>query len=92
MKIHLLHPCLSPVETIRAALQGQALLPLVAMLALALFSGPEARAQSTNFAYTGFVVTYTIPTTGTYQLIATGAQGGAGGSGAFSGGYGVSMT
>ena len=32
--------------------------------------------QTTFFAYTGGVVYYTIPTTGTYEVDATGAQGG----------------
>lgn len=49
---------------------------LLALLALE----PAAHAQRVNFAYTGKVVTYTVPATGLYQITAYGAQGGTGGS------------
>ena len=39
-------------------------------------SEPAAHAQRVNFTYTGKLVTWTVPNTGTYQIIAFGAQGG----------------
>ena len=50
------------------------LLPLVTMALTPLGVRP-ASAQTINFNYSGGVVTYTIPTTGTYTLTAAGAQG-----------------
>jgi hypothetical protein len=49
---------------------------LAALLAL-VASG--AYAQRVNFVYTGKLETYTVPKTGTYQIVAFGAQGGPGG-------------
>jgi hypothetical protein len=51
------------------------LLAGTALLAFAA-SVPAARAQRVNFTYTGELVTWTVPETGTYQIIAFGAQGG----------------
>ena len=53
------------------------LLAGTALLALATME-PAAYAQRVNFTYTppGSVVTYTVPTTGLYQVTAFGAQGG----------------
>lgn len=45
-------------------------------LAFTVFEVRSVSAQTINFNYTGGVVTYTIPTTGTYTLTAAGAQGG----------------
>ena len=53
------------------------LLAGTALLGLAV-SGPAAYAQRVNFTYTGKLVTWTVPKTGTYQIIAFGAQGGSG--------------
>jgi hypothetical protein len=39
-------------------------------------SEPAAHAQRVNFTYTGKLVTWTVPKTGTYQILAYGAQGG----------------
>jgi hypothetical protein len=50
-------------------LAGTALLGLAA-------SEPAAHAQRVNFTYTGKLVTWTVPETGTYQILAFGAQGG----------------
>jgi hypothetical protein len=67
------------------------LLAGTAVLALAV-SGSAAHAQRFNFTYTGKLVTFTVPETGTYQILAFGAQGGsdpftgAGGRGAEIGG------
>jgi hypothetical protein len=49
---------------------------LAALLAL-VASG--AHAQRVNFIYTGKLDTFTVPKTGTYQIVAFGAQGGPGG-------------
>jgi hypothetical protein len=38
-----------------------------------------ARATPIDFTYTGSLVDFTVPTTGTYQILAFGAQGGNGG-------------
>ncbi len=40
---------------------------------------PAARAVPFDFTYTGSLVTFTVPTTGTYQILAFGAQGGSDG-------------
>jgi len=45
------------------------------LMALAA-SEPAAHAQQFIFAYTGNLVTFTVPIKGTYQIIAFGAQGG----------------
>jgi hypothetical protein len=47
------------------------------LLALAA-SEPAARATLFDFAYSGSLVTFTVPTTDTYQILALGAQGGNG--------------
>jgi hypothetical protein len=52
-------------------LAGTALLGLAA-------SEPAAHAQRVNFTYTGSLVTFTVPKTGIYQILAFGAQGGSG--------------
>src|SRR6266446_1398769 len=62
------------------------LLAGTAFLGLAA-SGSAARAVPFDFTYTGSPVTFTVPTTDTYQILAYGAQGG--NSGTFSGGVGV---
>jgi hypothetical protein len=71
--------------------------PLPSKRTLLLFAGtaflglatlePAAHAQRVNFDYTGSLVTYTVPKTGSYQIIAFGAQGG--NSHSFSGGSGA---
>jgi hypothetical protein len=38
----------------------------------------EARARRAKFTYTGRIVTFTVPKTATYRILAFGAQGGAG--------------
>src|SRR5689334_8047872 len=53
------------------------LLAGTALLALAV-SEPADYAQRVDFTYTGKLVTWTVPKTGTYQIIAFGAQGGSG--------------
>ena len=45
-----------------------------------LACGPSASAATTTFLFTGAVQTFTAPTTGTYQILAFGAQGGSGGA------------
>jgi PEP-CTERM motif-containing protein len=55
------------------------------LLALAA-SEPAARATLFDFTYTGSLVTFTVPTTDTYQILAFGAQGG---SGSFGDGFPV---
>src|SRR6516225_6453267 len=50
-------------------LAGTALLGLTA-------SEPAAHAQRVSFSYTGKLVTWTVPKTGLYQILAFGAQGG----------------
>ena len=57
-------------------LAGTSLLALLAW-------DPAARAVPFDFTYTGSLVTFTVPTTDTYQITAFGAQGG---SGAYAGG------
>ena len=49
---------------------------LLVALAVVLFS--VATAQATTFSYSGSIVQYTAPTTGTYDFSAGGAQGGPG--------------
>jgi len=53
----------------RLLLAGTALLALAA-------SDPGARAAPIDFTYTGSLVTFTVPTTDSYQILAFGAQGG----------------
>jgi hypothetical protein len=53
------------------------LLAGTAFLGLAA-SGSAARAVPFDFTYTGSLVTFTVPTTDTYQILAFGAQGGNG--------------
>jgi hypothetical protein len=48
------------------------------MLLALTVSEPAAHAQRSEFAYTGSLVTFTVPKKGTYQIIAFGAQGGNG--------------
>lgn len=45
--------------------------------ALAMLAGGVGAAHATTFSYDGVVQTYTIPTTGLYDLTVEGAQGGA---------------
>jgi hypothetical protein len=45
---------------------------------LALLAGSPAEAATVMFSYTGAVVPYIIPETGTYQVLAWGAEGGGG--------------
>jgi hypothetical protein len=56
-------------RTKRLLVAGTALLALAA-------SEPAAHAQRVNFIYTGKLDTFTVPETGTYQIVAFGAQGG----------------
>ena len=49
---------------------------LLPLLVLCGVLSSTASAQSTNFSYTGLVVTYTIPVTGNYQFTVAGAAGG----------------
>jgi hypothetical protein len=53
------------------------LLAATAFLAVAA-SEPPAHAQRVNFTYTGKLVTWKVPKTGIYQIVAFGAQGGSG--------------
>jgi hypothetical protein len=53
----------------------QPLLGAMAFLAVA-GSCSAARAVPFDFTYTGSLVTFTVPTTDTYQILAFGAQGG----------------
>src|SRR5215831_14562480 len=53
----------------RLLLAGTALLTLAA-------SDMAARAAPIDFTYTGSLVTFTVPTSGLYQILAFGAQGG----------------
>jgi hypothetical protein len=53
------------------------LLAGTAFLGLAA-SGSVARAVPFDFTYTGSLVTFTVPTTDTYRILAFGAQGGSG--------------
>src|SRR5690242_4602059 len=41
-------------------------------------AGPPARAVPFDFAFTASLVTFTVPTTASYQILAFGAQGGSG--------------
>src|SRR2546422_732892 len=50
-----------------------------------------AQAQSTNFTYTGGFQTWTVPATGVFTITAFGAQGGSGGGGSPSGGFGAEI-
>jgi hypothetical protein len=54
------------------------LLAGTASLALAA-SGSPAHAVPFDFTYTGSLVTFTVPTTDSYQILAFGAQGGGAG-------------
>jgi hypothetical protein len=61
-----------PEERMRALLLvGTAFLGLVAF-------GSAARATPFDFTYSGGLVTFTVPVTDTYQILAFGAQGGSG--------------
>src|SRR6266849_211456 len=62
----------------------QRLLAGTSLLAL-LAWGSAARATPFDFTYTGSLVTFPVPTTGTYEITAFGAQGGSGLSGAVGG-------
>src|SRR5215831_13949918 len=64
----------------RLLLAGTALLTLAA-------SDMAARAAPIDFTYIGSLVTFTVPTTGSYQILAFGAQGGIT-AGSLSGGLG----
>src|SRR5437016_5281061 len=69
-----------PVRTGRTLLKKgdtmrQRLLAGTSLLALLAWD-PAARA--TTLTYTGAIVDFTVPTTGTYQILAFGAQGGSG--------------
>jgi hypothetical protein len=54
--------------------------PLLGAMALLAVAGScsAARAVPFDFTYTGSLVTFTVPTTDTYQILAFGAQGGSG--------------
>jgi PEP-CTERM motif len=49
---------------------------LVGTTVLALSAPGSARCVPFDFTYTGSLVSFTVPTTGTYQILAFGAQGG----------------
>src|ERR1700730_8459100 len=53
-------------------------LMLAASWFLAIAAGSDAGATPFDFTYTGSLVTFTVPITGTYQILAFGAQGGSG--------------
>jgi hypothetical protein len=57
---------------------------------LALLAGSPAEAATVMFGYTGAIVPYVIPQTGTYQIIAWGAEGG-GSPGSAVGGLGAEI-
>src|SRR5208337_4519307 len=48
------------------------------LAALALQLGVVGQVQADLFTYSGGIVDYTVPVTGTYDITAAGAQGGAG--------------
>jgi hypothetical protein len=60
-------------------------LPVVLGLAFLLLIGLNGLALADSFSYTGSIVDYTIPVTGTYDITAAGAQGGGGEAGATGG-------
>jgi hypothetical protein len=62
---------------------------LTLALSLAAVAGAAARAET--FEFSGAVVTYTIPMTGVYHIVAAGAQGGTSNSGT-PGGLGALMS
>ena len=66
---------------------------LIALLPVALLLGHRATARATivDFTFTGSYETYTIPTTGTYDITAWGAQGGLGGFQNLGGGKGAEI-
>jgi hypothetical protein len=53
---------------------------LASVSVLALTVGARV-AHATAFNYSGAIVDYTVPTTGNYDIVAYGAQGGAGSNG-----------
>jgi hypothetical protein len=57
---------------------------------LALLAGSPAEAATLMFGYTGAIVPYVVPETGTYQIIAWGAEGG-GSPGSAVGGLGAEI-
>jgi hypothetical protein len=57
-----------------------------------LACGPSASAATTTFLFTGAVQTFTAPTTGTYQILAFGAQGGSSGATGAAGGGGTEIS
>src|SRR6266436_5613383 len=77
--------CLSGRSGARYIKEGDSmkhrLLAGTSLLALLAWD-PAARAVPFDFTYTGSLVTFTVATTDTYQILAFGAQGGSGGSGA----------
>jgi hypothetical protein len=62
-----------------------------AMLIAIAASGLPARAVPFVFTYTGSLVTFVVPTTATYQILAFGAQGGSGALGLGAGGRGAEI-
>jgi hypothetical protein len=68
-------PCYPGHLQWRRRVQSAGVVSGALLLALAV-SEPAAHAQRVNFTYTGKLVTWTVPKTGTYQIIAYGAQGG----------------
>jgi T5SS/PEP-CTERM-associated repeat protein len=65
------------------------------LLPLMILSGvlsSSASAQSTNFVYTGLVVTYTIPVTGNYDFTVAGAKGGDYSNTIYTGGLGAVLS
>jgi hypothetical protein len=67
------------------------LFALVVAASSLLYAAPAGAAQV--FGYTGSMVSWIVPNSGTYQIIGNGAQGGAGGSDPFApGGAGAEVT
>jgi hypothetical protein len=65
---------------------------LAAASLLALFAwDPAARAAPFDFTYTGSLDSFTVPVTGTYRILAFGAQGGGGSGGSNPGGNGAEI-
>ena len=57
--------------------------------ALAMVLGADSAKASTLYSYTGSVQTVTIATSGTYEITASGAQGGGDSGGSTTGGLGA---
>jgi hypothetical protein len=58
-------------------------------LTLVFLAAVANNARADTFDFSGAIVTYTIPTTGVYDIVAAGAQGGTDGTGLGTGGLGA---